>query len=263
MNPTVPKLFFLIPAFNEAENLVFLFSNIRRISRYLECDYHVILVNDGSTDDTADKARGFREQIPLTLISFEQNKGPGAAFLAAFKKALEISDPQDLLVTIEADNTSDLCILGKMREQLNRGSDLALASVYGAGKVVGAPLIRRILSYFANSLLRYTLGLRKINTFSSFFRMYRRTLVKRAFDIYGDDLITEPGFVCMVEMLIKFNLMDAKISEAPMLLDSNIRVGDSKMKIMKTTKSYFRVMGRHIFMRRYHPTKSATLNDTE
>ena len=255
MNPSAHKLFFLIPAYNEAENLVFLFSNIRRISRYLECDFHVILVDDGSDDNTRDRAREFQDQISLTLISFEQNKGPGAAFLAAFKKAIEISDAHDLLVTIEADNTSDLCILGKMREQINRGSDLALASVYGAGKVVGAPLIRRILSYFANSLLRYTLGMRRINTFSSFFRMYRRSFVKRAFDIYGDELITEPGFVCMVEMLIKFNLMKAKISEAPMLLDSNIRVGDSKMKIIKTTKSYFRVIGHHIFGRRYHPPK--------
>ena len=258
MNNTAPKVYFLIPAFNESENLPYLFSNLRRISAYLERDYQVIVVNDCSNDNTAEVVERHAEKQPITLINFEENRGPGAAFEAAFREALRQSESDDILVTIEADNTSDLCILGRMLEQINRGADVALASVYGAGKVVGAPLIRRLLSFFANLLMKITLGMPKINTFSSFFRMYRRSVIEKLFAQYQSQVISEPGFVCMVELLIKFKHLGVNIVETPMLLDSNIRVGDSKMKILRTIVSYLRVLKYHLFSGKYKPGAPAS-----
>ena len=253
MNTQSSTIYFLIPAFNEEDNLVFLFANLRRISTYIESEYRIIVVDDCSTDGTAAKVEEFAQVMPVTLVRFVKNQGPGAAFDAAFRKALETSRGDDVFVTLEADNTSDLCILGRMREQINRGSDVSLASVYGAGKVVGAPLLRRALSLVANLMLKYTLGLSKLNTFSSFFRMYRRSAVESLYQAYGDRVITEDGFVCMVELLIKFKTLGAKITETPMLLDSNIRVGDSKMKIIRTGLSYGRVIRKHLFTSFYKP----------
>lgn len=244
---------FLVPAYNEEENLPFLFSNLRRISGFLEKGYRVILVNDCSTDGTSAIAHREAETQPITVIDFPENRGPGAGFEAAFRAALGSSQAGDVFVTIEADNTSDLCILNKMLVRIERGADVALASVYGSGRVVGAPLSRRFLSFFANLLMKVTLGMPQINTFSSFFRMYRREGIEKVFRLYGDNTVTEPGFVCMVEMLIKFKHAGLVISETPMLLDSNIRVGDSKMKIMRTTLSYFRVIRKRLFSRDYHP----------
>ncbi|HSG99969.1 MAG TPA: hypothetical protein VLB27_07970, partial [candidate division Zixibacteria bacterium] len=137
---------------------------------------------------------------------------------------------------------------------VERGADVALASVYGAGKVVGAPLTRRLLSFCANLLMKLSLGMPHINTFSSFFRMYRRSAIESVYSNYGEHTITEPGFVCMVELLIKFKRLGLKVCETPMLLDSNIRVGDSKMKILRTILSYFRVLKNHLFTRSYRPT---------
>lgn len=244
---------FLVPAFNEEANLPFLFSNLRRISGYLELKYRVVIVNDCSSDGTSALSHEAAKEQPITVIDFPENRGPGAAFDAAFQSALENSVDGDIFVTIEADNTSDLCILSKMIERIDRGADVALASVYGTGKVVGAPLSRRLLSFFANILMKVTLGMPHVNTFSSFFRMYRREGIAKVYQLYGDQTVSEPGFVCMVELLIKFKHAGLKMVEAPMLLDSNIRVGDSKMKIMRTTLSYFRVLQKHMFSRSYHP----------
>jgi dolichol-phosphate mannosyltransferase len=254
MSSKSPIFYFLIPAFNEQDNLVFLFANLRRISAYLESDYQIIVVDDCSTDGTAEKVEEFSRIMPVTLVTFDENRGPGAAFEAAFRKALETAGDNDIFVTLEADNTSDLCILGRMREQINRGADVALASVYGSGKIVGAPLLRRMLSLFANVMLKYALGFRKLNTFSSFFRMYRSSVIAELYQMYGANVITEPGFVCMVELLIKFKVIKATVVETPMLLDSNIRVGDSKMKIIRTALSYFRVIRKKMFTSAYRPT---------
>jgi len=247
------RLHFLIPAYNEEDNLVFLFSNIRRITYYLERQYTIVLVNDFSTDGTSRRARELGAAMPVTVIDQPENRGPGAAFDTAFRHALERSESDDIFVTIEADNTSDLCVLGKMLESIVRGNDVVLASVYGSGKVVGAPLTRRLLSSCANILMRYSLGLRDLHTFSSFFRMYRHGAIQALYQAYGEQAMTERGFVCMVELLIKFRQIGVRVSEIPMLLDSNIRIGDSKMKIMRTTVSYFRVMRNHLLRKSYRP----------
>ena len=241
------RVHFVIPAFNEVENIPFLLSNIRKFMRFFGEDYRVIVVDDGSTDGTAEAVREAvegRRRVQAEVVTHETNKGPGAAFRTGFHRVLEDAEDIDFVVTIEADNTSDLCVLNRMLDRARRGNELVLASVYGSGRVVGAPFSRRVLSWCANMLIKIVFGFWGLTTFSSFFRLYRVDLLRRGFAAYGDGLIQEQGFVCMVEVLVKLHRMGCEITEVPMLLDSNIRRGDSKMKIVKTTLSYLRVMRR-------------------
>jgi len=232
--------YFVIPAYNEAENIKFLFNNIRRFMLFFEQPYHVILVNDGSTDNTVAEVERFKETMPVTLQSFEKNLGPGRAFLLGFETALAMAHDDDMVVTIEADNTSDLCPLYKMFEQCRRGYDLVLASVYGEGKVVGAPLHRKIFSRCANLMMQIVFRIRKVNTFTSFFRVYRVSMLRNAYGLYGERLMEEPGFICMLELLVKLHSLKYEIAQVPMLLDSKIRVGKSKMKSLKNIKDTLR-----------------------
>jgi len=266
------ELRFVIPSYNEAANLPHLLNNIRKFLGYFEERGRVFVVDDGSSDESAavverlsrtagSPANAHRSHgangnndnndsspripipppVPITLIRHSRNRGPGAAFLTGFKAALQGAKDRDFLVTIEADNTSDLCILNKMLEHGRRGSDVVLASVYGEGRVVGAPIGRRVLSWCATTLVKLFFRFKGLNTFSSFFRLYRVAALRQAFAVHGDKLIEEPGFVCMVELLVKLDRLGLKMSEVPMLLDSNIRIGDSKMKVFKTGASYLRV----------------------
>ena len=238
--PSEAKAYFVIPAFNEAENIPFLFNNIRRFMLFFEQPYHVILVNDGSTDNTTAEAEKHRDTMPLTIKSFEKNQGPGKAFLEGFETALAMARDDDMVVTIEADNTSDLCPLYKMFEQCRRGHDLVLASVYGEGKVIGAPLHRKIFSRCANLMMQIVFRIRKVNTFTSFFRVYKVSMLRSAYTLYGERLIEESGFICMLELLVKLHSLKYKIAQVPMLLDSKIRVGKSKMKSFNNIKDTLR-----------------------
>ena len=129
----------------------------------------------------------------------------------------------------EADNTSDLSVLSEMINKLNMGYDLVLASCYlEGGGVEGTAVHRKLLSFCANLLLRITTPLKDIHTFSSFYRVYRASLIKKACEIYGDTLIQEKGFSCMVELLLKLAKLRIKIAEVPMILKGNLRVGKRK-----------------------------------
>lgn len=230
---------FVIPAYNEATNLPKLLSSIRAWSESHHELCRLIVVDDGSRDATAEILGGYTG-LPVTLIQHDVNRGVDEVFRSGFRAWNELtSEHDDLVVTIEADNTSSLEVLSAMVEQARRGCDLVLASCYApGGEVVGTNLLRKILSFCANLILRCTPGMPAVCTFSSFYRVYRAPLLAGALRAYGTRLIEEKGFVCVVEMLLKFGLLGARIAEVPLHLDGRQRKGNSKMKILRTIRGY-------------------------
>lgn len=248
-------LTFIVPAYNEEQNLPRLVASIETAARDAGLPYRVIVVNDGSTDGTVALVERSARTMPLVLVSQPRNMGVGAAFDRGFRYALESLEKDDLLATMEADNTSDLGILPKLIQLVQvEGCDIALASCYAhGGGVVGAGYIRRILSAVGNGLLRLAFPL-SVRTWSSFYRVYRGEAIKACYEAYGSRLIEEGGFVCMVEMLLKMQALGLKIAEVPMVLRPQNRLGSSKMKVIRNIIDYFRIMyryrigdGRHIW----------------
>ena len=120
----------VVPAYNEEANLPNLFRELEAATAGGEHDYRVILVDDGSVDATAQIAEAYRGPLDLQIVSQGVNKGLGAAILAGFRRALEDSD-LDVVVTIEADTTSDLSILGRMAGIVADGTtDMAQGSMH-------------------------------------------------------------------------------------------------------------------------------------
>jgi dolichol-phosphate mannosyltransferase len=241
------KLYFVVPAYNEAANLPCLIENLQQKMSELNLDFQVILINDGSSDETPIIAQDLSQTIPMLVLDQRYNRGPGAAFRRGFHQALQLCRNEDLIVSLEADNTSDLSILPAMLERMQQHNDVVLASVYGpGGRIVGASWHRKFLSWGANQVLAGLLGTKHIHTYSSFFRIYRPAILRTAFRVYKAQLIREAGFVCMVELLIKLHLLNARFAEVPMVLDGKLRQGKSKMKIMRTLRGYGRVIGHYV-----------------
>lgn len=235
---------FVVPVYNEAENILNLLNKTRETMAKEKLPYKIIIINDGSTDDTVKLIESSKDKIPVEVHSHYPNKGVGESFRAGFRKALEISKDSDVIVTKEADNTSDLNILSKLISKINDGYDLALASCYAKeGRVLGTTLYRRILSRGANTLFKLFVPLKGINTYSSFYRAYSSRALRQMYGLYGDRLIEEDGFECMIELLLKFSRGgNFRITEVPMILDGSRRIGKSKMRILKTIKGFLKVV---------------------
>lgn len=240
-------ILFIIPAYNEEENIKPLLSGLASKMKELKTAYHVILVNDGSTDTTYENAAKFKGEISLEIISHSTNRGVGEVFRTGFSRALELANDEDIIITKEADNTSDLNILPSMLKKIEGGYDVVLASCYAkGGGIVGTTIDRVILSFCANFILRSLFSIKDVRTYSSFYRAYRAGTLKGANFAYEDRLIEGAGFICMVELLIKLKRLRIKITEIPMILRCDFRKGVSKMKKIETMKDYLFLMTKEV-----------------
>jgi dolichol-phosphate mannosyltransferase len=239
-----PAHLFVIPAFNEEKNLPRLLADLEARPALFPSGSRVIVVDDGSKDATATLVEGYRGSLPVQLVRLGRNQGPGAAFRAGFAAALDVPTPQReaFVVTLEADTTSDLDALPLMLARAEAGAELVLAS----WRMVNVPWRRRLLSAAAGFFVRRALRVRA-HTVSSFFRVYRASLLRAAEARYGEALIREPGFACKAELLAKLAALGARIEEVSVPLDTSRRVGESKMPVLRTALAYWRMVARHRF----------------
>jgi dolichol-phosphate mannosyltransferase len=240
---TTPILF-VVPAFDEEQNLPRLFADLESRPELFPPGSRLIVVDDCSRDGTAAVVAGYAGPLPVELVRLAQHLGPGAAFRAGFSTALERSTREALIVTLEADTTSDLDALPTMLARARAGADLVLASWV----MVNVSRLRRLLSDGAALVVRRVLGI-EARTVSSFFRVYRASCLRRASERYGDTLIREPGFACKAELLAKLAAIGARIEEVPVGLDTSRRIGESKMPVFRTVLAYWRMMARQRFER--------------
>jgi dolichol-phosphate mannosyltransferase len=249
--PRVPErgpapIVYVVPAYNEEENLPRLLSDLEAHPELVGPRDRVIIVDDGSVDGTAALIEGYGGPLSIELVKMGENQGPGAAFRAGFAAALRNCSDDALVVTLEADTTSDLEALPHMLACTEAGAELVLASVHGGGQMLNVGPFRRLLSRSAGYVVRSALGT-DASTVSSFFRVYRASLLAQASEHYGENLIRERGFACKAELLVKLTSLGARIEEVPVDLDGARRIGESKMPVLGTLAGYWRLVVRSRF----------------
>lgn len=225
-------IYLLIPSYNDSDNFSLLLLNITHILKREK--FKIIIVNDGSTDGTKKIAKELSKKYPLSLIGYKKNKGPGYAFRYGFEYLIPKLKEQDIVITMEADNSSDFSIIEKMIKKSEK-FDVVLSSPFASkGQFIGLDLKRKVLGIIAMHLDRIIFRIKNVKTYSSFYRLYKAPMLKKSLNHYGKNLIRENGFPAVIELLIKLNKLNATVCEVPARLDWSTRRGKSKMKISKT-----------------------------
>jgi dolichol-phosphate mannosyltransferase len=238
------SLFVIVPVLNEAPNLERLIAAWRQLNTEFGPQYQLqfVMVDDGSTDETATLAQKLMENLDFVLLSHPVNMGPGYAFGTAFEYLAPRLREKDWVVTIEGDNTSRHELLRQMLHRTEEGYEVILASpyMYGGG-ITQTSAWRVFLSHISNAFVKEVLGIHGILTMSSFYRLYTGEVLKRLQMYYGPRIVERRGFESVIELLLKMIFLQVKISEVPMLLDTSRRVGKSKMKVIRTIFGYITI----------------------
>lgn len=173
----------VIPALNEEKQIG---EVIEAIPGFVD---HIIVVDDGSTDHTADIARG----KGASIVSHKYNRGVGAAFISGVKRFLELQ--LDIMVNIDADGQFNPADIEKLiRPILDNQADFVTASRFiDKAFKPDMSLIKyrgnRIMSRFVSRLTH-----RKFYDVSCGFRAYSKETLQRL-NLFGDFTYTQETFI--------------------------------------------------------------------
>ncbi len=226
----------VVPCYNEVDNVPRLKSALLPVlsdlasSRSLETE--LVLVDDGSTDDTLEALRralcvNRSPGVSVKLVEQKKNGGLGKALRAGFAAATG-----EILVTTDSDGTYDFSHIPEMLTYLTDEIDIVTASPYHPlGRVAGVPMYRLVLSRGSSLIYRILVDWR-IFTYTAMFRAYRRKVIE-------DISFSSNGFLSQAELLVKSLLAGYRVAEYPATL--NIRAyGSSKAKLVRTVLAHCR-----------------------
>ena len=242
---TVSTTHVVLPAYNEAASLSPLLGRLRDVAAGWDESLIVWVVDDGSSDGTGDIARRGLEGLDVRTVTHPVNLGLGQAVHSGLRAAVAAAADDDVVVVMDADDTHDVSLVPVMQRALAEGADLAIASRFvEGGDDRTAPPFRRFLSRGAAVLFRAALPLDGVRDFTSGYRAYRVSLLRRASGHYGERLVEERGFACMVELLLKLRHCRPTVVEVPLVLRYDRKQGASKLRLGRTMLQYLKLLVR-------------------
>jgi len=244
-------IYFILPAYNEEKGVGFQLESIKKIAEKKKFAYRVIIINDGSIDRTEVEVTKFQDVMPISLLKHNTNMGVGVAFKTGFEEVLKTLEDDDIVITMDADNTQNLKTVELMVERINEGYEVILGSFFATGgMLIGVPLLRIFLTYWCNFLYRMLFHIKGVREYTGFYRAHSGEALKRYREKFGENIIESKGFVVMAEMLIKFRRMPFFITEVPMISRYDLKGGVSKLKIFPTIREHLKVIVKNVFKRR-------------
>ena len=211
----------IIPTYNEKENIEKMIRTVHSLPK----DFHVLIVDDGSPDGTADIVKSLQSEFSQSLHIEERSGklGLGTAYIHGFRWGLEKG--YEYLFEMDADFSHPVDKLPALYEACAKnGFDFAIGSRYvKGGGVSNWDKFRLFLSYFASIYVRMILWI-KIKDTTAGFMCYSRKVLE-TIDLNSIKFI---GYAFQIEMKYTAIRLGFKGKEVPIVFKDR-ELGKSKM----------------------------------
>ena len=217
----MPSKLVIIPTYNELENIQKIIAKVFS----LDGDFHILIVDDGSPDGTAEIVKSLQPKYSGRLHIEERSGklGLGTAYIHGFKWGLQHN--YEFLFEMDADfshNPDDLIKLYEACE--NDGGDVAIGSRYKTGvNVVNWPMGRVLMSYYASVYVRFITGM-PFRDSTAGFKCYRAKVLQTI----NLDNIKFKGYAFQIEMKFRAWKLGFNVVEIPIIFTDR-QEGTSKM----------------------------------
>jgi len=210
----------IIPTYNEKENIE---KMIRKVFS-LDYPFHLLIIDDGSPDGTAEIVKSLQSEYPDHLY-LEQRSGKlglGTAYIHGFRWALKKS--YDYIFEMDCDFSHNPDDLNRLRQACVEGAELCIGSRYISGiNVVNWPMSRVLLSFYASKYVQFITGM-PVNDATAGFKCYRRIVL----ETINLDAIKFVGYAFQIEMKFTAWKFGFRLKEVPIIFTDRSE-GTSKM----------------------------------
>jgi|TARA_B110000240_G_scaffold198217_1_gene257381 dolichol-phosphate mannosyltransferase len=211
----------IIPTFNEKENIERIILKVFS----LEKTFHILIVDDGSPDGTANIVKKLQNKFSKKLFIQERKGklGLGTAYIHGFKWALKKN--YDFIFEMDADFSHNPDDLLRLYDECNNlGSDVSIGSRYVNGvNIVNWPMSRLLMSYFASKYVKLITGM-PIHDSTAGFKCYKRRVLEKI-DLNKIQFV---GYAFQIEMKFTSWMYGFKVVEVPVIFTDR-QEGNSKM----------------------------------
>ncbi len=236
---SLDKSVVIIPTYNEISNIQNMLETLERLHPSL----HVLIIDDGSPDGTADVIKKYQQtKKNLHLLERKGKLGLGTAYIKGFKWALE--NNFEAVVTMDCDFSHEPEAIPSFTEKIGQ-YDLVIGSRYTGGiRIMNWPMQRLLLSYFASIYARIITGIPFFDSTGGF-NCYSR----KALSSLNLDKIFSIGYAFQIELKYKVWSMGLPCIEVPITFFERTE-GKSKMSrkiIVEAVVNVFRLRFKKIF----------------
>jgi glycosyltransferase involved in cell wall biosynthesis len=218
----------VIPAHNEAPNVGKAVESAVSAIEKMTPDYEIIVVDDGSYDETSDVVKALLPRFPkLRLVRNDPNRGYGGALRRGFEEATK-----ELILFAPADNQFDLEEAPKLLALIDQGADIA--SGFRAQR--NDPLIRRLNGMGWNMLIRLLFGY-LCRDIDCGFKMFRRDILARV-PLYSTGAMIDTELLAGAKAR-GYVIKDTPVTHLPRTAGKP--TGANPRVILRAFRDYFRV----------------------
>jgi hypothetical protein len=224
-------IYICIPVLNEAQTVGVLLWRTRQVMAEFGRDYHIVVVDDGSTDASAEVLQPYTRVLPLTVVRHEANRGYAAALETLVREvaALSTHPKRDVAVFLQADFTEPPEEIPALVKRLEGGADVVGSTVASVDVDLtrGMRWSRRGLPW----LLKRSALPREIRDPFSGFRGYRVQVLRRALsDADGKPLLERSGWAANAELLVRVAPHARRAEEAEVKLRYSHRERETRFR---------------------------------
>lgn len=213
MQERIPAVSIVIPAYNEGKSIGDVISRVAAVMKALRVFYEIIVVDDGSTDNTKNVASAHKAKV----ISNGKNHGKGYAVRKAFRQARG-----EIILTIDADGEHKPKEIPQLLYPLYNGVDIVAGSRFmGKGKDFTTKL-NQIGNKLLNLVILITTG-KYVTDSQTGFRAFKRSFLRQV-------SLESNGYEIETEITVKGLRNGFKLEEIPIFCERR-ESGKSKLKI--------------------------------
>jgi glycosyltransferase involved in cell wall biosynthesis len=234
-------IYVCIPCHDEAATLGPLLWKVSRVMRDFGREFQLVVLDDGSSDDTAEVLARYDEILPLTVLTRDERSGYGAAVDRLLRHTVEVTDypKRDAAVLLQGDLTEDPENLVDLVKLLEGGADIVAGRTPDPSPQTPSPVRwgRRLAPWVMGGALRDA----PVADPLCGLRAYRIIVLKKAIRELDEPLASAPeSWVANLELLQRVVGFARRVEEVQVAMRDHLRVRPSRFRTIQTLRSLFR-----------------------
>ena len=222
-------IYVCIPSHNEAVTIGLLLWKIRQVFASFSREYHLLVLDDGSTDATAEVLEPYTRVLPLTVLRHEDRQGYAASVEELLRQAVELTDrpKRDAAILLHADFTHNPQVIPDLVRRVESGADIVVAE----GRLEGEPSRSyRMLRRYAPALLRGIVTVPGVNDLVSGYSILRLVALRNALRSHPGRLLVTDGWAANAELYWRAGRYARRIEAVPSVERHDLRQRPSRVR---------------------------------